>query len=114
MAVPTLFGPYPLTTKGVEENIPVKSPGVYALGSTRANTFYITYVGRSDEDVAARLKNHVALPDPQFKFTYASSAVDAFEKECELYHEYRTNANQVHPARPQGSNRKCPRCKIFD
>jgi hypothetical protein len=93
--------------------VTIKSSGVYALGRTDGNTFYIGYVARLDDDVAGWLKQHVALPDPQFKFAYATSAKDAFEKECKLYHDFGRNRNPNHPARPVGSGWKCPRCKTF-
>jgi hypothetical protein len=113
MASPALSGPYPLTNAGVDRNVTRKAPGVYALGETRNNTFYISYVGRSDDDVAGRLKQHIGKY-PEFKFAYATSPKDAFEKECELYHDYGGQNNPNHPARPAGSGWKCPRCKIFD
>ena len=114
MASPYLYGPYSLTTKGVDENVPVKSAGVYALGKTKDKIFYISRTGRSDDDVNGRLKQHVGNYS-EFEFTYASCSKDAFEKECELYHYYSgAPGNIIHPARPANTNAKCPRCKIFD
>lgn len=114
MASPSLYGPCPLTTEGIDDNIPVKSAGVYALGYTSGNIFYIYRTGRSDDDVKGRLKQQ-AGDYAQFKFAYASSAKDAFQKECELYHDYPgVPDNKIHPARPGGSGWRCPRCPVFD
>jgi hypothetical protein len=40
----------------------------------------------------------------------------AFEKECHLFHDFGETSldNKIHPARPSGSNWKCPRCRILD
>lgn len=116
MASSGLNGPYPLTNAGVEGAVKSVSPGAYALGSTNSSggSFMIDYVGRSDDDVGARLKQHVPERYPQFKFGYFSSAKAAFEKECHLYHDFNPPDNKVHPARPRNTNWTCPRCRIFD
>ena len=116
-AVPStgLRGPYPLTTDGVTKSVTSTLPGAYALGfSDEKETFHVQYVGRSDDDVKARLLKHVPEPYRQFKFEYYASAKAAFEKECELYHDFPNDNNKLHPARPEGSYWKCPRCTTFD
>lgn len=110
-----LTGPFSLTTAGVVSAVTLKSPGAYALGTMRVdNVFLIAYVGRSDEDVSARLLDHVSKPHPQFFFTYVDSAQAAFYKECGLYHDFEPPENLVHPARPKNVTWKCPACTIFD
>lgn len=41
----------------------------------------------------------------------------AFEKECALYHDFGGPQgqldNEVHPARPEGTDWQCPRCDVF-
>lgn len=118
MGTSALKGSYLLTTAGIDAAILSKSAGAYALGrnSDDGKTFYINYVGRSDSDVAARLKNHAATGTyPRFMYQYASSPKDAFETECHLFHDYGETGldNKVHPARPENSGWKCPRCKVF-
>ena len=108
-----LRGPYKLSTTSVNLNVTCTSPGAYALGYTKNNTFYIKYVGRSDSDVNDRLKDHVS-DYSQFKFEYYSTAKLAFEKECRLYHDFDPTDNDVHPARPRGKTWECPVCTIFD
>jgi len=117
MASPSLSGPFPLTSAGIDAAVTTTSAGVYALGKldTADNKFTIHYVGRSDDDLNGRLKEHVKLWYPQFKAAYATSPKNAFEMECELYHDYGIHGvNKVHPARPQYSGWKCPRCPVFN
>jgi hypothetical protein len=110
MATSGLSGPYPLTTPGILAAVSSYNPGAYALGKTVENVFRIHYVGRSDVDVATRLQDHVSKWYPEFKFGYFQTAQAAFEKECHLYHNFSPPDNLVHPAKPQGSNHKCPVC----
>ena len=110
-----LSGPFPLTSAGVSKNVSRTSPGAYALGRVdEQNTFHIRYVGRSDDDVAGRLQQHVPESYTHFKFDYFPSAKTAFEKECRLYHDFEPVDNKVHPARPKNANWSCPVCTIFD
>lgn len=115
MASSGLRGPYTLSSTGVDGAVTRTAPGAYALGAIRENTFYISYVGRSDGDVGGRLKQHVGHYR-QFKFDFFASPKAAFEKECNLFHDFGATSldNKVHPARPQGSGWKCPRCSVFD
>ncbi len=113
MASSGLDGEYPLTESGIDTNVSRTSAGAYALGRTKDEKYLISYVGRSDDDVNARLKQHVNDYD-RFKYGYFSSAKAAFEKECNLYHDFTPFDNKIHPARPNNSNWSCPRCSKFD
>jgi hypothetical protein len=42
------------------------------------------------------------------------SAKAAFDKECDLYHDFKPPDNKVHPARQKGANWTCKRCTVFD
>ncbi|HEY1239868.1 MAG TPA: hypothetical protein VGF16_04885 [Bryobacteraceae bacterium] len=108
---PRLYGPFQLTQQAIDAHLQADSPGVYALGSIRNNLFIVSYIGRADADLKAGLKGHVPGPYPQFKFTYAVSARDAFLKECEIYHEYIGLDNRRHPCPPRETDLRCPRCK---
>jgi hypothetical protein len=120
MASLNMNGPYPLTAQRIDEVVTRTSPGNYALGRVSDGTFYVSYVGRSDDDVKARLKSWVdAKPNryKRFKFSYATSPKAAFEKECHNYHDFGENEtldNKSHPQRPAGTNWKCPVCDIYD
>ena len=108
-------GPYKLDVETIDVQVTRKSPGNYALGVvTERGAFRPGYVGRSDSDVAASLKSWVGkTKKPLFKFSYASWAKAAFEKECENYHDFNPVQNTTHPERPEKTNWHCPRCSIF-
>ena len=102
------YGPFHLTAQTITAAIIAKSPGTYVLGQQGDdNVFYINYAGRSDEDVATRLRQHIGT-DKQFWFSYYNTAREAFDKECQLYHDFHPPRNLVHPARPKGAKPHCP------
>jgi hypothetical protein len=109
MASTGLGGPYALTDEVINRVVSRTSPGAYAVGhvDTNDNTFYVEYVGRSDDDVNNRLHRHVGNYS-SFKFGYFSTKKAAFEKECRLYHDFNPPDNKVHPARPAGTDYSCP------
>lgn len=112
MAKLNMAGPFELTLDDINENVTKTSAGNYALGYVRENgVFVVQYVGRADQDVALRLKQHVKESYSHFKFSYASSPRNAFLKECENYHDFGGKTklkNKYHPDRPEGTNWKCP------
>jgi hypothetical protein len=108
-----LNGPYRLTFEGIESAVRQRSAGAYALGRiTPSGSFSVNHVGRSDTDIAARLRDFIGS-DSFFKFGYYPSSREAFEKECELFHDFRPPGTRVHPGRPVGSRWTCPRCGTF-
>lgn len=116
MASLDMHGPYNLTNEEIDKQVTRISPGNYALGYSKDNSFYVSYVGRSDADVNDRLKDWVGRYN-QFKYSYASSPKNAFEKECHNYHDFGESEkldNKVHPQRPTNTSWKCPVCDIFD
>ncbi|MGA2973114.1 MAG: hypothetical protein ABSE39_10930 [Candidatus Bathyarchaeia archaeon] len=85
--------------------------GNFALGNVRDGTFYPKYVGRSDSDLQAELKAKLSTKSStrqRFKFSYASSLREAFEKECANYHDFNGLENENHPPRPEGQRYACP------
>lgn len=116
MANSGLKGPFKLTSTEVDKNVRTNSMGAYALGRSQNGTFFIDYVGRSDSDLHGRLKQHIEKYT-EFKFDYFPSTKSAFEKECNLWHDFdgpkNSLDNKVHPDRPNGSGWQCPCCKIF-
>ena len=112
-----LHGSFPLKDDIINEKVGHGSPGVYALGYRRGETFIIQHVGRSDTDVHARLKEYIGKYD-RFKFDTLESPTAAFAKECELYHDFdgpsgKIAHNKTHPERSEGATWNCPRCAIF-
>lgn len=112
-----LRGSFSLTDEKIDEIVTKTSPGVYVLGHSDNNSFVVKYVGRSDDDLNKRLHDWVG-EYARFKFGYFDSEKAAFERECRIWHNFGgPNGdldNQVHPARPKGSNWECPVCDIFD
>ena len=116
MATLGMEGPYIFTSSEIDRVVTRTSPGNYALGRGEDSTFYVSYVGRSDNDVNKELKARLTLKHPKFKYGYATSVKAAFEKECQNYHDFGGSEkldNKVHPGRPNGTNWRCPVCNIF-
>ena len=99
-----------LNEDNIDEFVKKNKIGNYALGYLREGGFIPKYIGRSDNDLNSRLKDHLTESYKRFKFMYQSSARNAFYKECENYHDFKKQLNnKIHPARPVGTNWKCPR-----
>ena len=114
MASTGLNGPHTLDSETVEKTVTKTSPGNYALGRVKDDgKFYVNYVGRADKDLATRLKQHAGKYE-RFKYGYATSPKAAFEKECQLFHDFEPPANKIHPDRPDNTNWECPVCDLFD
>lgn len=100
-----LRGPFQIEKVTVE--IAGSCAGSYVL-SRDGRTAH--YVGRSDYDVGSRIVRSAqeGYGYRWFWFQYASSPRDAFNQECELYHEYSPCDNDCHPAVPSGQYVTCP------
>lgn len=111
MASLNMNGPYELTYEKIDKEVTKISAGNYALGYISNEVFYIKYVGRSDDNINKRLKDWVNKYK-YFKFSYASSRKEAFEKECRNYHDFDGGKldNKVHPKRPDDTYWRCPVC----
>lgn len=111
-------GPYAFDESNIEKVVTKTSPGNYALGYTNnKDGFVVEWVGRSDTDVNHELKARLSVTYKQFKYSYATSAKDAFEKECYNYHDFGGADeldNKIHPDRPDETDWKCPVCNIFE
>ena len=109
-----LYGPHPLRQDTIKELLILASPGTYVLGDTDAEGFHPRSVGRSDSDIAARIHEFVGFYS-EFKFAYYDSARAAFERECQLYHEFAASLDSgLHPSRQAHSDWRCPYCGVFD
>lgn len=72
-------GPYDFTAKEIEKLVAANRKGNYALGQANAKGgLNAHYIGRSDGDLKVELKANLSRRYPQFKFSYAASAKDAF------------------------------------
>ena len=110
-----LRGPYKLDNDTIDKVVTLTSEGAYVLGRLNKEGEFVTkYVGRADKDVNERLKKRVGKGYSYFKFAYCSSPKAAFEKECNLYHYWKKQLDNVyHPDRPIGTNWQCPQCDKF-
>lgn len=109
MAKLNMKGSYPLTNEEINKQITETSPGNYAYGHVKDNTFYVEYVGRADSDLNDRIKHGVGQYK-RFKYSYAKNAKEAYEEECRNYHDFSPVDNKRHPDKPDGKNYKCPIC----
>jgi hypothetical protein len=104
-------GPFDFTSEQIDKQVESNRIGNYALGYMDGDTFIVKYVGRSDTDLNQELKARLDRGYSKFKFSYAGSVRQAFDKECNNYHDFGGKAkldNEVHPARPSGTNWPCP------
>jgi hypothetical protein len=115
MSTSGLFGPNQLTVQGIASAVSGVGPGAYVLGRSTVETFFVSYVGRSDTDLANRLNSHVGKYS-HFKYGFFPSPKAAFDKECFLFHSFGETSldNAIHPARPQGTGWTCLHCNNFD
>jgi hypothetical protein len=107
-----LRGPWTLSGTHINNVVSRRSPGIYALGRRRGTAFDPCCVGRADDDIRGELLRHVRAY-PLFEYGYCSSAVEAFEQECQAFHDLadaKPLDNTTHPQPPVGSGLKCPRC----
>jgi len=116
MAETGLFGPHAFSQENININVATKGIGVYALDKTRDGKFKVSYVGRSDTDLPGRLGQHLGKGYAYFKYAYFKTTKAAFEKECQIFHDFDPPDNTVHPARPAGTSYACPvaNCKALD
>ena len=109
-----MLGPVKLTSDNIDNFIKARSPGNYALGYIEGKAFIVKYIGRSDLDLNEELKSCIGQY-PHFKWSYASSAKAAFDKECQNYHDFGGGEdldNENHPASPDGEYMICEICGL--
>jgi hypothetical protein len=106
-----LRGPFILAPDTIDEELVDECPGTYALGFIdQLGRFAITFVGSAGEDLKSRLRTHIGTA-AQFKFRHFADQRYAFERECEIFHQFLPSGNVLHPSRPQGEAWICPRCR---
>jgi hypothetical protein len=118
-------GPYDFNKDSIDINITKISGGNYALGlvDMYTNNFHVTYLGRSDSNVKDRLiqklneakniSSKYITKNTSFKYSYATSPKEAFEKECSNYHAFvrsKKLTSNVHPKKSEDADWKCPIC----
>ena len=103
---------YVLTNGAINALVEDERMGNYLLGIEDSDgKVTVKYIGRSDTDLASRLKDHVKEYYTYFAFRYAPSKTAAYRQECQDYHYYYNNLdNKIHPDAPSNINRICPVC----
>lgn len=98
-------GPFQLSD--VDAYVQRVLPGAYILSRDQRTAHY---VGRSDTDLASRLKSHISSGKDYawFWFEPTTSSIRAYYFECEWYHKYLPPDNSNHPSAPPGTSWKCP------
>lgn len=105
--------PFSFTEDGIDSVIHDNKIGNYALGSKNGNGgLTVSYVGRSDSDLKAELKQRLQTHShSHFKASYAKNVEEAYNIECQNYHDFSPSENEIHPAKPD-PNMKCPVCGL--
>jgi hypothetical protein len=104
-----LQGPYFLTVEDLEQASP-SGLGVYVLGDRLpSGNLEVLRVGRSP-DLKQSLAEYIGRYQC-FQYVVALSEVDAWDRECQLYHQHRPRHNPVHPVRRDDWD--CPVCHGF-
>jgi len=114
---------YSLTYEEIDRVVADNRIGNYAYGYLNAQgTFIVKYVGRSDTNLKERIKHGIEDMEKdsscrfeRFKFSYATTAKEAYEKECRNYHDFGGTEglliNKNHPDKPAGYIGSCPICE---
>jgi len=108
-----MVGPFRLRKSVIDAEVESGKVGNFALGREEGHEFHVGYVGRADEDLRSKLKEHMEMDEDltHFKFTYADSPKKAFHKQAEEYHEFgggKKLKNPGHPKPPSGMKLRCP------
>lgn len=97
-------GPFPLNQLDV--TVVSGAIGVYVLSGNGKTAHY---VGRSDSDLRARIRQSAQMDSYlHFWFAYETSPMSAYRTECQWWHQYGPTDNQNHPAVPASTNWRCP------
>ena len=80
---------FPLTLEEVDKQVTANKIGVYLLlfllnSDKQHKKYLVRYVGRSDSDLNARLKQHCSEGYDAFWFEYVKSPLEAYLEECRL------------------------------
>lgn len=123
MASLNMRGPFVLTDEEVNRRVDDGKIGNYAYGYLEdregRQMFIVRYVGRSAKNLREEIKTRhksekkfTKLDCEYFKFSYAETEREAYEKECENFHDFggeQSLLNDVHPAKPEDDGMyKCP------
>lgn len=124
MASLNMGASFPFNQSQINEVVEPGRIGNYAYGYfNEKGEFVVKYVGRSDTDLRQRIAHGLSeyaenptLRYERFKFSYANSPQEAYEKECRNYHDFGGEKgwlmNINHPQKPEGDTSACPICGL--
>lgn len=113
-----MYGPFVLETEVVDEKVGAQIAGNYRLSRNSPDTFVVSYIGRSDNELANRIKDHIKEGYKSFVWAPKDSPIEAYNQECEDFHYYGGDIGAIdndkdlgHPHSPKGETLSCPVCK---
>lgn len=111
---------YSLDRETIDAIVPVNVPnGNYKIFQQNPidKKYYVVYVGRvadrtADEGLRYRLKEHIGewSGDLYFDYGVKTTPLQAYNQECQDYHNWNPKYNNVHPAKLPGRDDRCLIC----
>ena len=88
------------------------SASVFVLGGIRKSAdgkfrFQIRKVSHVEGDLGKELRNYIG-EFSGFRFKFFRSTRNAYDKECQIYHQFKPIKNITHPIRPKHTKFVCP------
>jgi hypothetical protein len=108
--------PMPLDEETIQQEVDDSegwsSASVFVLGGIRKGKdgkprFQIRRVSHVDGDLAAELRKHIGSYKG-FRFKFFRSTRNAYDRECQIYHDFKPRENIVHPIKPKNTKFTCP------
>ena len=95
----------------VENSVDWSSASVFVLGGIRKGVegklrFQIKKVNHVDGDLGKELRKYIGKYSG-FRFKFFRSTRNAFDKECQIYHQLKPIDNIKHPDRPRNTKFLC-------
>ena len=88
------------------------SASVFVLGGVRQGVdgklrFHIKKVSHVDGDLGKELRKFIGEYSG-FRFKFFRSTRNAYDKECQIYHNFKPVENVEHPIKPKNTKFSCP------
>ena len=106
--------------KEVDGSSDWSSASVFVLGGIRKGAdgklrFHIKKVSHVDGDLGKELRKFIGKYSG-FRFKFCRSTRNAYDKECEIYHNFKPIENIKHPVKPKNTKFYCSviNCTGFD
>ncbi|MGY8999350.1 MAG: hypothetical protein ACKVIK_05470 [Rhodospirillales bacterium] len=101
--------------KEVDNSTDWSSASVFVLGGVRKGAdgtprFQIRRVSHVDGDLGIALRSHIGK-FTGFRFKFFRSTHNAYDRECQIYHDFKPRENKEHPNRPKNTKFTCPVAK---